>query len=227
MIMLVAIGFQVFGMASRRKHLVAMDAADLLPKALPGWTVEDRPIAESPDMLKTVEGVLNYDSAVFRIYKKGGVQIAVYLAYWLPGKIDPELVDAHTPDICWVDNGWQKTDLPSLPVQTIGGVSVAIPNHRRFTITGQDLTVLFWQISGHRIRHSESISEARTSAGRLIIRRIQRVWEAITTPPGQQLFLRISCNHSIEENLDSSPIHAGLELLSRSLSGENFYTFKK
>lgn len=223
-VFVVAVAMQFFGGQRERDRMVAPHVANLLPKAFPGWTVEDRPVADSPDLQKAVKSILSYDDAVFRIYRKGDVEIAVYLAYWLPGKIDPEMVDGHTPDICWPANGWKMTVLPPLAARSVDGVSLPLPNHRHFTAPGQDLTVLFWQINGHQIRQSFSTDEAHIPFMQRARRRVVRIWNAVTQPAGQQVFLRVSSNRPIDGQLGEPPLQACFGLLARGLKGENFYT---
>ncbi len=83
--------------------------ASLVPEKIPGWTVKDQPIAETEEMKKAVDEMLNYDDAVYRIYTQGKTTISVYVAYWKPGKMSPRLIAGHTPDVCWVNNGWKCT----------------------------------------------------------------------------------------------------------------------
>ncbi len=85
---------------------------DLLPTAaeVPSWTVEYLPIADTPEMKAKVAEALNYDDAVYAIYTHGATRISVYIAYWIPGKMPYRLVAGHTPDVCWVGNGWKPVE---------------------------------------------------------------------------------------------------------------------
>lgn len=227
-ILLVAAGSQIFGLANERKNLVSPDVAALIPQRLAGWVVEDKPIADSPEMQRAVSEVLNFDSAVFRIYRRGNEEISVYMAYWLPGKIHPQGVDAHTPDICWPNNGWKMTKLPALDDQKLeSGRSLAVPNNRRFMAGGQDLTVLFWHINGHQIRQSFGVFEEGMGILERTKRRVYQVWTSVTTPAQQQLFIRISSNQDITKQLNEQPIRACTILMDRVLGGENLYTVKQ
>ncbi|CAM2916592.1 exosortase-associated EpsI family protein [Rariglobus hedericola] len=226
--LILATGFQFFGLANQRKNLISPDVSRLIPNSIPGWLVEDKPIAESPEMQRAVSEVLNFDSAVFRVYRRGSDEITVYMAYWLPGKIHPQGVDAHTPDICWPNNGWKMTKLPKLTDQVLeSGRSLAVPNNRRFMAGGQDLTVLFWHINGHKIRQSFSVFEEGMGMVERTKRRIYQVWTSVTTPAQQQLFIRISSNRDITQQLNEPPIRACTGLMDRVIGGENLYTVKQ
>lgn len=227
-ILLVALTFQFFGLAGQRKNLVSSDVSELIPRVLDGWVVEDKPIADSPEMQRAVSTVLNFDSAVFRIYRRGNIEISVYMAYWLPGKIHPQGVDAHTPDICWPNNGWKMTKLPELDEQKLdSGRSLAVPNNRRFVAVDQDLTVLFWHINGHEIRQSFSVFEEGMGILERTKRRVYQVWTSVITPAQQQLFIRISSNRDITKQLNEAPIRGCTTLMDRVLNGENLYKSKK
>lgn len=84
---------------------------DLLPPAeivaRDGWKVDYLPIADTPEAKAKVDELLNYDDAVFAVYTRGTEQVAIYLAYWAPGKMSHRLVAGHTPDVCWVGAGWR------------------------------------------------------------------------------------------------------------------------
>lgn len=222
----VAVVFQFFGLSQKRKHFVPPSASDLIPSAIEGWTVKDIPIAESEEMKQAVKEVLSFDSAAFRSYKRGGDEISIYLAYWLPGSINPQQVDGHTPDICWVNNGWKmEKPLPPSPLD-INGHSLPMINYRRFEAGGHNLSVLFWHLTGSEYRQSFSIFEEGLGVKDRTQRRIYQVWKAVTTPARQQLFIRISSNRDIADQLNEPPIKACIDLMSRVLGGEVLYTLK-
>ena len=60
-----AVAFVVAGETLSRERRFHGAIKELLPKAeeLPGWTVTYRPVAETPEMRKTVVEQLNYDDA--------------------------------------------------------------------------------------------------------------------------------------------------------------------
>lgn len=217
---------QLGGLERKRKHFRAPEATDLLPKALDGWVVQDKAIAETPEMQEAVKEALNYDSAVFRIYQRGNVEISVYLAYWLPGSISPQQVDGHTPDICWVQNGWSMKKLPPLPPKAVGEYFLPLENMRRFEIQGHQLSVLFWHFNGSHYRSSLSVFEQGLGTVDRARRRISQVWSAVTTQAEQQLFIRVSSTGDISKELDEAPLAACSNLMARVLGGEVLYTIK-
>ena len=82
----------------------------IVPEELNGWKIIDRDMAESPESSERISDFLNFDDALFRIFKKGDTFIGLYIAYWLPGKASYRWAGAHTPDTCWVQNGWTRLD---------------------------------------------------------------------------------------------------------------------
>ncbi|MFT4901630.1 MAG: hypothetical protein ACI81V_000904 [Lentimonas sp.] len=80
--------------------------AEIVPHELAGWTIEDMDMADSPESSARISEFLNFDDALFRVFKKGDTFIGLYIAYWKPGKASYRWAGAHTPDTCWVVNGW-------------------------------------------------------------------------------------------------------------------------
>jgi hypothetical protein len=84
--------------------------SDIVPKQLNGWKITDQDMAESPESSERISDFLNFDDALFRIFKNGDTFVGLYIAYWLPGKASYRWAGAHTPDTCWVQNGWTRQD---------------------------------------------------------------------------------------------------------------------
>ena len=82
----------------------------IVPEELNGWKIIDQDMAESPESSERISDFLNFDDALFRIFKKGDTFIGLYIAYSLPGKASYRWAGAHTPDTCWVQNGWTRLD---------------------------------------------------------------------------------------------------------------------
>ncbi|NCG08007.1 MAG: exosortase-associated EpsI family protein [Verrucomicrobia bacterium] len=84
--------------------------AEILPEALSGWQIEEHDMADSPEASARISDFLNFDDAIFRSYRRGDTTVGVYVAYWKPGKASYRWAGAHTPDTCWVVNGWKRLD---------------------------------------------------------------------------------------------------------------------
>jgi hypothetical protein len=83
---------------------------EIFPDELAGWKIEDHEMAESPESSARISEFLNFDDALFRTYEKGRVYLGLYVAYWKPGTASYRWAGAHTPDTCWVLNGWTCSD---------------------------------------------------------------------------------------------------------------------
>ncbi|NBB78634.1 MAG: exosortase-associated EpsI family protein, partial [Verrucomicrobia bacterium] len=84
--------------------------ATIIPETLNGWRVRDLDMAESPESSARISEFLNFDDALFRVFERGDTFIGLYIAYWTPGKASYRWAGAHTPDTCWVQNGWSCVD---------------------------------------------------------------------------------------------------------------------
>ena len=224
--LLIGVGIQYVGLSRVREKLQVEDVGDIIPKSIPGWLVEDKPIADTPNLNRIVQGVLNFDSAVFRSYRKGPLEISIYIAYWLPGKVHYENVDTHTPDICWVANGWSMEKKTALPSQFINGVPVEIPNNRVFIYNGKELSVIYWHLSGKTLISSMSVDESLISPWERVAKRINNFRESIFGVPQQQIFIRISSNEDIALLLYEAPVRSCLELIAQIQKGRLFYQNK-
>lgn len=180
---------------------------DKIPSELPGWEIRDLPLAESEEMQNRVEGILNYSEALFREYRRGDTEFSVYIGYWEPRRMPIRLVQAHTPDICWVRNGWEVKDMEESLQLTCQGMPL-MPTESR--IMGRDaftIHVYYWHVVGEDI----------------YVNRIIGTWDRLDPIKSlfrfglhqqqEQFFIRISSNRPLAEiwnDPDIQTIVAGL-----------------
>lgn len=180
------------------------EVRDLLPSPPPGWTLKEKPIADSPEMQEAVGELLNFDDGVFVDYLgPGNERLSVYIAYWTPGRMSHRLVASHTPDVCWVGGGWRKAAeadtaslLPNLPVGEA----------RTFEIAGTTEHVWYWHLVGDESK--------RYGTGHA------PPWHAAVTDMlrkglnqrDEQFFIRISSSQPLESFLHSGVLR---DLLTR------------
>ena len=219
-IAVVAIAVQYNGLANKRKNLIAPETSALIPDAIPGWEIKDIPIASTPEMQRAVDSLLSFDTAIFRQYKKGSLEISVYIAYWLPAKVPASIVDAHTPDVCWVLNGWEMDTKPALPDQQTKSGSISVPNVRVFKNATDNLDVIYWHFSGGELRlNSDSILLGRSGFWKQIKWRIKQFFNLILSSPKDQFFIRVSSNKNIADVMETEPMQACLDLTVRIQNG--------
>lgn len=124
---------------------------DLLPAKVPGWAVQDLPIAESEEMRATVNQRLRYDDHLVRLYSRGNVRVMVYVAYWLPGKQPYRMVGAHSPDTCWVQNGWTRVDRDQWSSCPSGETFAQPIEFGTYAREGTLENVIFWHLVGGQV----------------------------------------------------------------------------
>jgi hypothetical protein len=182
------------------------------------WEVVELPIADTPEMKRAVAELLNFEQGIYREFKKSGLRISIYLAYWPPGRMSQRSVGGHTPDVCWVGAGWSnllsdaKSILYNLP--GVGQVSLQI---RQF----KSDTIIEHVVFGHFVR-GRPVSYGDASGPR---------WHSFITDlvndglsqREEQFFIRISSNRPVVEMLSSAPARECLarlgDVLGRSRGG--------
>lgn len=119
-----------------------------IPANVPGWTSAELDIADTPEMKAAVEDTLRFDDSLVRHYRRGNVSVILYVAYWGPGKMPYRMVGAHSPDTCWVQNGWKREDRSqwaSCPTGEPFAQPIEWGTYRREGFLSQ---VLFWHVVG-------------------------------------------------------------------------------
>lgn len=121
--------------------------ARLLPGAPDLWQSRDEALGHNEVVKAGVEGVLRFDDYVFRRYSRGGRWFSVYVAHWQPGKMPTRLVAEHTPDRCWVENGWVCDEREYQRPLELAGRALWPTEYRSFRApggAGDAHHVLFW-----------------------------------------------------------------------------------
>ena len=122
--------------------------AELAPESFENWTAETFSVSESEEMKARVEGLLKYDDALMRVYRAPGLSVSLYAAYWNAGKIPVHEVGVHTPDSCWVGNGWVCEDRRFACEQTIDGVPLKPFEYGAYKKGDNVEYVIFWHLVG-------------------------------------------------------------------------------
>jgi len=109
-----------------------------------GWEYEDLPLGNTESLDDKAHEILRLTDFVYRRYTKGNESFEVYIAYWAPGVMPPRLMNGHTPDSCWVGNGWVKKDAKLIPFadRTQKG------NWRWFDANSKRINVIYWHLLG-------------------------------------------------------------------------------
>ena len=167
--------------------------SDIVPKQLNGWKITDQDMAESPESSERISDFLNFDDALFRIFKNGDTFVGLYIAYWLPGKASYRWAGAHTPDTCWVQNGWTRQDRKyRIPFQN----EETLFQPAEFGIYEKDgsaQNVYFWHLVGGEAFGYEQ------EGGHNIFAALLDITKHGLNLRDEQFFIRLSSNKKLDE----------------------------
>jgi len=166
----------------------------------PGWVQENKALGETEFLSQRVQKTLGFDDAVYRVYRRAGMEVGVYLAYWRPGKLDAGTIALHTPDSCWVLAGGEMVARDDRRNLGQGSAKALPANFRRFRWreAATDVEVAFWHLHGGNL----SGFPVTGDEGRLLARWNQAITTLRNTSWGrlrkEQVFIRISTNQTID-----------------------------
>ena len=167
--------------------------SNIVPEELNGWKIVDQDMAESPESSERISNFLNFDDALFRIFKKGDTFVGLYIAYWLPGKASYRWAGAHTPDTCWVQNGWTRLDRKySIPFQN-EETPFQPAEFGIYEKDGSTQNVYFWHLVGGEAFGYEQ------EGGHNIFAALLDIKKHGLNLRDEQFFIRLSSNKKIEE----------------------------
>ncbi len=165
----------------------------IVPEELNGWKIIDQDMAESPESSERISDFLNFDDALFRIFKKGDTFVGLYIAYWLPGKASYRWAGAHTPDTCWVQNGWTRLDRKyCIPFQN-EETPFQPAEFGIYEKDGSAQNVYFWHLVGGEAFGYEQ------EGGHDIFAALLDIKKHGLNLRDEQFFIRLSSNKKIEE----------------------------
>lgn len=180
---------------------------DVLVSELPGWEVKDLDLAESEEMQELVARILNYTQAIFRSYNRGDTEVGVYVGYWAPKMMPVRQVQAHTPDICWVHNGWEVADSQFARTFQAQGDPLRPAEVRQMEKQGHTMYVAYWHVIGDRT----------------YVNRIVGTWDRFDPIKSffrfglhqqeEQFFIRISSNRPLDQIWNDPGFQAIIEPL--------------
>lgn len=167
--------------------------AEIVPQKLDGWRIEDQNMADSPESSARISQFLNFDDALYRVFRKGDTFVGLYIAYWTPGKASYRWAGAHTPDTCWVQNGWTCLDREySIPFSS-GETKFQPAEFGVYAKDGTEQNVYFWHLVG-----GEAFGY-KQQGGHNILAALIDVKNYGLNLRQEQFFIRLSSNQTIEE----------------------------
>jgi hypothetical protein len=122
----------------------------VLPSQLPGWRVSDEMLGQNEGVSASVRRVLNFDDYVYRRFERAGTQFTIYVAHWTSGRMPTRLIAEHTPDRCWIENGWKCILKKVLRDFKAGDLTFKPAQWRMFAQPQSETPyyVMFWLIVG-------------------------------------------------------------------------------
>jgi hypothetical protein len=192
---------------------------NLLPPAPFGWQAKIEDIANTPEEKEQAEQVLHFDDAVYCVYSNGQTNLGVYAAHWLPGKFSSEKVGAHSPDTCWVHNGWDKLPGGQQGVeQQVAGGTLKQMETGTYVKDQQKVYVIFWHLVGQ-----EPVFYDLTGWNNGLAGRIERLPAMLSDfsrfgldQRKEQLVLRISSDVPFEQLWSDAGFVTFMDQLSRA-----------
>lgn len=169
------------------------DFKSTLASDLDDWTWQDRPLAESPEMLKVIDETVRFDEAVYRTYHRGDLSVAIYVAYWLPGTVDIRDVEYHVPDNCWVNNGWRiDQGFDDYRLSLPDGKKLLVGKYRLMEKDGGKVHLAFWHLVG-----GKSLIIPWETASVFVYPKI--IKQTGIESQQEQYFIRVSSTHPFED----------------------------
>ena len=193
-ILLIALGLRAYFVFVPPPEATLHQAlAEVVPSELSGWKIKDMDMAESPESSARITKHLNFDDAIFRVFEKGDTFVGLYIAYWSPGKASYRWAGAHTPDTCWVLNGWTRTDREySIPFEH-DAVAFEPAEFGIYEKNGLPQNVYFWHLVGGSAFGYEQ------QGGHNIFGALLDIKHHGLDLRQEQFFIRLSSNKSLEE----------------------------
>lgn len=179
--------------------------SDKLKRAVSGrigsMTGVDRPLGDTEEVDRASEKILMVTEFLHREYTLGnGTKFTLYISYWEPGREDVYKASTHTPDRCWVKNGWKNLEEKKRSdyVVTVDGKSLMPAYYREYSIdAGFDSyrrNVLFWfVVDGARYDYKSSDNYNPNIAVYL-----KNLISSVTAKSPEMFFIRIDSADPIE-----------------------------
>ncbi|MDR2845127.1 MAG: EpsI family protein [Puniceicoccales bacterium] len=185
---------------------VVKPVAELVPANVPGWESREIPLADTEAMNETVNQILQFDQYAYRHYKRGNVEVTVYVAYWRPGKITTTDAGVHNPDSCWVNSGWTRLDRKYGQETSVGPRKLKPLEYGLYekTIQGKTdrLPVIFWHLVGGEVNRYQAQKQGWRDGLMGRFDRLPLVLEDLKkyglNQRREQMFIRITANKSFD-----------------------------
>jgi len=175
---------------------------EILTQNISPWTVKSLDLALSQEEAISIERRLNSDDVLFREYSYQDIVILVYVGYWRSGSSPVYRVALHTPDTCWIHNGWTRQSRKYAQKLKSGNRSLLVAEQGEYTIENNYQDVIFWHIVGNTPFHYQQTDSSLTLYDKFvrnIVLPIETAYKFNLKKPADQLFIRVSSNKKFSE----------------------------
>ncbi len=187
----------------------------------------DKPLGETEEVVRASEKILSVSQFLHREYTlSNGISFTLYISYWGKNKQTIHQASTHTPDRCWVKNGWTN-DMSKLAEKvSLRALSESLrpASYREYTIeadSSQRRYVYFWFVVDGKV-YDFKMSQNYMSNPFLLIK--NAVSNAMKGSP-EMFFVRIDSAFKFEHFKDNPDFKALLEKLGNMIlfekGGEN------
>ncbi len=194
LVLSVAIGAQLWDATFHPVHYTKTEPLEsFIPREIPGWQCKDLPIAQTEELKGRVLDKLNLNDHLSRVYSKGNTEVILYVAYWEPLQMPVRQVGSHTPEVCWVLNGWECTEIRNNVFFPFQNGVLKSAEVRVLETQGNAQHVAYWHlIDGKVFKQNNKVG-------------MWDRWNMLTdhfrfglSQKPEQLFVRISANQPLE-----------------------------
>ena len=199
---------------------IKVPLTELIPKEASGLSTLELPLAETETMNKIVADVLQMDSHLYRLYKRGNLEVSLYAAYWKPGKISTTDAGVHNPDSCWIATGWKRLKRQHAQSFSVGGKKLKPLEYglyQRTTEHGESITtpVVFWHLVGGEPNNYEQQKQGFQSGITGRLDRLPLVFDDLKkyglNQKREQMFIRITATEPFEKLFNNADFASLME----------------
>jgi len=182
----------------------------MLPEDLPNWETRELELGATESLNEASREILRLDDFVHRQYSQPGRTFSVYIGYWRPGKMPVRLINQHTPDRCWLENGWSCVDREwnveyEGPDQDLQPAQLGL-----YEIQGFETYAMFWHlVDGEAYWAVPGQLNSRTRVGPFL----KELFAFKMQTKREQIFIRINSNVPFDEIWETDGFQKVLDVL--------------
>jgi Protein of unknown function (DUF3485) len=191
-----------------------------MPMEAGAWRGQDEPLGPNESVTDAAARILNFDDYAYRVYRNREQTLSVYIAYWGAGRMPTHKVASHTPDRCWVENGWTVREARfSVPV-TFWATRLKPAEWRLFSPPGAQgggQYVLYWHLVGSDLYDYG----ARLNTKPHPVKWLRDSLAYAMKGSQEQYFIRLTSDRPVDELIQDTELKPLIDFLSRIGLGDD------